>query len=441
MRPAERIGVAAAGPAPGSGTGCSGAGGGRSRAAGPGLSGTARGAATAPPRARAAGLLGPGYAELTFFLLFPGFFAYQTLLGLGLIRAYLGGYFAVVSLLMLPLLVLCYLRRLHAQDYRIHRVDAAFLAFLAYFAVMIACNAPSANGAIVGYHLLAMVYMLIMFILFKTLDFGSRRFWLTQLVSLVAMSAVVFSFSVDGAFYLAVLGAALDPDSVATYQGFSRSYLMPLVVMLACTRNRPLRWALYALGLPTLYINTARSEFGALLFLIPLIEFHTARHRLVMVAVFALVFLLLKLNLDAIIAAVPSNRTLELLDPSHSSSVSSRHHLTELALHTIALHPVLGAYASYPPGNYAHNILSAWVDLGLFGFVGLLVLLLYPLVQMAVHGYLLGGGESRGQRFVLAWSLLGVTFMLLCMSHYFSDMMIGAALGAYARYRSGDWHA
>jgi hypothetical protein len=422
MRPVDHIGVAAGAPT-----------------AGPALA--ARGRAPAPPRAGPAGLLGPGYAELAFFLLFPGFFAYQTLLGLGLIRAYLGGYFAVVALLMLAPLALSYLRRLHAQDYRVHRVDAAFLAYLAYFAVVVACTAASANGAIVGAHLLAMVYMLVMFIVFKTLDFGSRRFWLTQLVSLVAMSAVVFSFSVDGAFYLAVLGAALDPDSVATYQGFSRSYLMPLVVVLACTRNRPLRWALYALGLPTLYINTARSEFGALLFLIPLIEFHAARQRMAMVALFALVFMLLKFNLDTVIAAVPSNRTLELLDPSHSSSVSSRQHLTALALHTIELHPILGAYASYPVGNYAHNILSAWVDLGLFGFAGLLALLLYPLTQMTVHGYLLGGRDSREPRFVLAWSLLGVTFMLLCMSHYFSDMMIGAALGAYARYRSGDCHA
>ena len=56
---------------------------------------------------------------------------------------------------------------------------------------------------------------------------------------------------------------------------------------------------------------------------------------------------------------------------------------------------------------------------------------------MAVHGYLLGGRASRDQRFVLAWCLLGVTLLLLCMSHYFVDMMIGAALGAYARYRSG----
>ena len=394
-------------------------------------------AAAARAGAAPTGLLGPAYAELAFLLLFPGFFAYQTLLGLGVIRAFLGGYFAIVALPMFPPLLLSYLRRLHAQSFRLHGVDAAFFGFLAYYAAVIACNAASADVRITGYHLLGMVYILSLFIIFKTLDFQRRRFRLTQLTSLVGMSAVVFTFSVDGAFYLAVLGAAHDPDSVATYQGFSRSYLVPLVVMLACTRQRGRRWALYALGLPTLYINTARSEFGALLFLIPLIEFHASRHRMAMVAAFLLLFVLLNFNLDTIIAAVPNNRTLELLDLSHSSSASARHHLTAQALRTIDLHPILGDYASYPPGNYAHNILSAWVDLGLFGFLGLLTLLMYPLGQMAVHGYLLGGRASRDQRFVLAWSLLAVTLLLLCMSHYFSDMMIGAALGAYARYRSG----
>jgi hypothetical protein len=392
-------------------------------------------------RNKASGLLGPAWAELAFFLLFPGFFAYQTLLGLGLIRAYLGGYFAVVSLLMLPALLLSYCARLRAQVFGIHRVDAAFLAYLAYFAAVVVCNAPSADLAMVGYHVLAIAYMLILFIVFKSLDFHSRRFRRTQLVSLLAMSAVVFAFSVDGSFYLAALGAARDPDSVATYQGFSRSYLVPLAVMLASTRQAPLRWALYALGLPTLYINTARSEFGALLFMIPLIELHASRHRIAMLALLLLAFTLLQFNLDAIVAALPSNRTLELLDLSHSSSVSARHHLTQEALHTIAQHPLLGSYASYAGGNYAHNILSAWVDLGLLGFAGLLALLLFPLAQMAVHGYLVGGRASRDDRFVLAWTLLSMTLLLLAMSHYFSDMLIGAALGAYARYRSGEYKA
>ena len=384
------------------------------------------------------GLLGPAWAELAFWLLFPGFFAYQTLLGLGLIRAYLGGYFAWISLLMFAPLLLSYLLRMRACGWRVHRVDAAWLAFLAYYAAIIVLHMGLAGGGATSHHTLGLLYMFLLFVIFKTLDFESKRFQLTLLASLLAMSAVVFAYAVDGAFYLAALGAARDPESVATYQGFSRSYLLPMVVLLACTRRTSLRWALYALGLPTLYINTARSEFGALLFLIPLFELHAARSRLTMLALMAGAIMLLQFNLDALVAAVPGNRTLELLDLSHSTSASARHALTEQALRTIADHPIMGDYGSYPSGRYAHNILSAWVDLGLLGFAALLALLLYPLTHLAIHGYLLGGRTSRDHRYLLAWSLLASTLLLLCLSHFFSDMLIGAALGAYARYRAGD---
>ena len=146
---------------------------------------------------------------------------------------------------------------------------------------------------------------------------------------------------------------------------------------------------------------------------------------------------LLWMHLDAVLAVLPDNRTLELLDLSHSSSAGLRHQLTEQALASIGRHPLLGEYGNYEPGLYAHNLLSAWVDLGLLGFAALLALLIYPLTHLAIHGYLLGGRTSRDHRYLLAWSLLTSTLLLLCLSHFFSDMLIGAALGAYARYRSG----
>jgi len=391
--------------------------------------------------ARAAARPDTAWAELGFFLLFPGFFAYQTLLGLGLIRAYLGGYFAAVSLLLLPAMLLTYWRRLHRARHQLPRVDAALLAFLAYFGAMVACHAPSANPAITAHHALALLYLFNLFVIFSTLDCTSRRFRLTQYASLAAMSCVVFAYAVDGAFYLAALGEARDPDSVATYQGFSRSYLLPLAAVLATTRQAPLRWGWYALGAATLYVNTARSEFGALLFLVPLIELHAARHRAATAAAFAALALLMPRLLALLLAAVPGNRTLELLDLSHSSSANMRHQLTLNALRTLGEHPILGDYGSYPVGLYSHNILSAWVDLGLFGFAALLALLLYPLLQMGLHTWAVGGRDGRGPAFLLAWSLLGMTVLLLCLSHFFSDMLIGAALGAYARYRAGADHA
>ena len=371
-------------------------------------------------------------AQLAFLLLFPGFFAYHTLLGLGLIRAYLGGYFTPTALLFLPLLLLAYRQLLHCAQYRLHRVDFMFLAFLAYFLLIVAGNlAAGKNPRIVSDHLFEIVYLIDLFIIFKVADFDAPRFQAATWTCLLAMSATVFYFAVDGAFYLAALGASHDPDSVATYQGFSRSYLLTLVALLGCRQPAWRRWLLYAVGLPTLFINSARSEFGALLFLVPVVELYFTRHKLAAVGAALLAVTVINSNQQALLAQIPSNRTLELLDLSQSTSANIRHQLNLDAWHTIAQHPLFGSYASYAGGHYAHNVLSAWVDLGLFGFVFLLGILTLP----ALHLFMAGFVQRRPSRhFARPWALLSMTLLLLALSHYFTDMLIGAALGAYARY-------
>jgi hypothetical protein len=85
---------------------------------------------------------------------------------------------------------------------------------------------------------------------------------------------------------------------------------------------------------------------------------------------------------DEIVAMLTDTRVFELLDLSRSTSANKRHHLTLYAKQAIAAHPLLGGYASYQLGYYAHDVLSAWVDPGLFGFVYLLVLTAVPGVPM-----------------------------------------------------------
>jgi hypothetical protein len=136
--------------------------------------------------------------------------------------------------------------------------------------------------------------------------------------------------------------------------------------------------------------------------------------------------------MDEIIATLPDNRILELLDLSQSTSANKRHHLTVYAKHTIAAHPLLGDYASYALGYYSHNVLSAWVDLGLFGFVYLLAITALPAVPMFFKEYFAG---RRRPEFIHGFALACVTVLLLISSHYFTDMLIGATLGAYVQYR------
>jgi O-antigen ligase len=193
------------------------------------------------------------------------------------------------------------------------------------------------------------------------------------------------------------------------------------------------RLVLYAIAVAALFLNGARSELVAALCVLPMIELYRAKHWFPYLYVVLLVFGLANIDPQFLANRFPESRVWELFNLSQSSSAAARHELTEHALRTIAEHPVLGAYASYPPGGYSHNILSAWVDLGVFGFVYMLFMLLRTAVGLCSRGWLV---RPRSGQFLLAWSLICISLLLLATAKTFDDMFFGAAMGAYANYRS-----
>jgi hypothetical protein len=370
--------------------------------------------------------------NLAFFLLFPGFFFYHTLLGTGTTGAFLAGYFTPISLLFVVPLCFLYGCRIKRDPQWLARTDVYFALYLAYFAMLVIINAVAgATLAIVINHGVGVLFLINTFLIFRFIDFAHPEFRIVAIISMLAMSAIVFTFSVDGVFYLGSLGISKDPDSLATYQGFSRSYHFTFLAVIAFTRMIGVRVFLYILGAATLFVNSARSEFAALLFAIPIIEFYYAKHKLLLIGALAIIVTLLYMNLDQIQVNLPNNRVLELLDLSHSSSANKRHHLTVRAMQTIATHPLIGDYGSYAPGFYSHNILSAWVDLGLFGIAFLLAILIVPAIPMFIREFISG---RKSGTFMLGFCLACTTLLLLLTSHYFTDMLIAATLGAYSTY-------
>jgi hypothetical protein len=367
-----------------------------------------------------------------FFLLFPGFFYYHTVIGTGAAPAVLGGYFAPVAVAFVLPLAFIYLLRVRRDPHRLTLVDVHFGLYIGYFLLVVTLNAAAgANRVIVASHILDILFMVELFVLFSFIDFAHRRFRVAGLLSLAGMTALAVALQVDGVFYLRLMGEASDTDTLATYQGFARSYMVTFLAVVAFTRPFLLRMVLYATGIVTLFLNSARSEFVALLFALPIIEFYYARYKMAIVMLLVLAAALVAMNLDQIVAALPDNRILELTDISHSTSGEKRHDLTLYALHTIRAHPWLGDYASYAPGFYSHNVLSAWVDLGLFGIVYLMALMVVPAAIMFGREYFAG---RRNGLFLLGFVFACVDLLLLIESHYFADMLVGATLGACSSY-------
>jgi hypothetical protein len=374
-------------------------------------------------------------AHGAFLLLFPGFFFYQTLLGLGIIGAFLGGYFTLVALILTLPLVFFYGVSAKRNDYHLSKLDLYCLVCMIYFLLVAAINfAAGASTIIIERYVQAVIFCIDTYIIFRMIDLGDRKFIALAVISLVIMSVITVYFSIDGFFFLQALDAAKDPDSLATYQGFARSYIYTYLIVICVTKSIGVRFLLYGMASFALFLNGARSEFVAVLFSIPLIELYYTRHKLILVSCVFFLLPLLGMSVDAIVGMLPNNRTLQLLDLSHSSSAVARQHLTSQAWRTISENPVLGDFASYPDGHYAHNILSAWVDFGLVGFLGFAGLLIAPAFYLFFNGFF---SRERSREFVLAFSLISIVILWELTAKNFFDMSVGAALGAFAKHQYG----
>src|SRR5438445_6797228 len=88
--------------------------------------------------------------HLAFFLLFPGFFFYNTFLGLGVIGAFLGGYFSLVSLAFLFPLIFFYVVDAKRKKNYFQKTDFYYFIFLIYCFIVVVINfIAGTNSAIV----------------------------------------------------------------------------------------------------------------------------------------------------------------------------------------------------------------------------------------------------------------------------------------------------
>lgn len=383
---------------------------------------------------RRIGRLSPSFvAHAAFVLLFPGFFFYQTLLGIGAIGAYLGGYFTLVALVLLLPLTYSFMYAVKSNKNYVTKFDLCLMFIAAYYVLVLVVNfAAGKDTMIVERYLQAIIFCFETYVIFRLIDLDDKQFMRMVAVSLLIMSVITFYFSVGGFFFLQALGEAKDPKSLATYQGFARSYIYTFLVLIATVRYLAIRYVLYAVVTSALFLNGARSEFSAVLFLIPVNELYLAKHRLYAIFTLVLLSIFLVGGVDYIVTMLPENRILQLLDLSHSSSANTRQRFANDALRTISENPVFGDFASYPDGHYAHNMITIWVDFGLFGFVFFALILIWHAGWLFFNGFF---WRKKTRDFVLAWSFICVTILWALTAKSMPDMCVGAALGAFARYK------
>ena len=358
-------------------------------------------------------------SSVGFFVLFPGFMIYHTLVALGAIPAFLGGLFGVVTVMMFGI----YMLLLPSQRHRMVSGTRGFALLVAAFLLYVLSWSLVSYGLQGGSQLRAamiqsletMVLWLVLFVMGYRVPLDSpalaRAFWAAFLMTVGYL--LFFVITTGQLMFFARQMIEVDSgNSVSTYQGSARSALVMLVFLIAVSRTASARAGLIALGGFVMFVLGARSELYAFLALATVLLLvwagMSAKYLLMLLTVLALAVLVVVNQFEA----MSGTRQLQVLDLSGTSSWLARQHLEQRALAQIVASPWLGEFGGHVTatggtGGYAHSMLSAWVNYGLIGFV------LY--VGMTVVAFLGAAYRMVYRRDTVAWWVFAFSINFVCL--------------------------
>jgi hypothetical protein len=365
------------------------------------------------------------WASLAVLLLYPGFFFYHAAVGLAGVTPSLGGYYGVVSVLLLAGLVPLVGPSVLIGRFALNRMDLGFLALCSlsgvWALVLHQFGAPyQREGELLVQAITMLGLWAVNYFAFRHLDIGSRPLRIGLAISAFLIISIALRNQVDGQFQPVDTAVATAEGLVATYQGFARSAFVVFLLLLVVLRAAWLIWAIGA-GLGTLLVLGARSEFVG--FMVASAAVSLLRSREFRLRHLLMPALLLGVaGLWRLPRQITTNARIgRLLDLGVDGSYLTRVELTRNAVRTVQEYPLFGDYGSYlmvgGNGGYAHNALSAWVD---YGFAGFLLF-----VSLLVGALWIGVGELRRAepRDVRAVMAIGFAVHLLLMAAVAKSVM------------------
>jgi hypothetical protein len=373
-------------------------------------------------------------ATFSFLLLFPGYFFYHYAIGRDYIPPVLGGYFGIVSVFLLVPLAMANLKLV------IKNFDLPVLIFFAIMlltlvvAVMqyVLGNPKFLTEEMLAWSISGFIFNLVCFFVAARLsikEVAKYGYWLIPLMATI----VLLNIGDRGFFYLKAEVGEFS-SIVSGYQGFGRSIVT--LLLLVCGFYYKRRYRLYPLiiiGIVGLFFNGARTEFILFILVLVVVKlFYSIRSPRNFLSLFFLmgISVLFMVNFAELFI---DSRISGLLDLSSGTSASIRLIQISYAIEQTFQNPVLGNYGSYVElggvGSYPHNLLSAWLNLGLVG-LSLYVSLFIALWIIALKGFL---DKNNDEYFNVFLFFLVFVSAALIVSKDHSYMLVGLLVGFYVQ--------
>ena len=364
---------------------------------------------------------------------------------MGLIPPFLGGYFGLISLTLMPIIVILVIPQLFKS---ISIVEVIFIFILlliliiATFNYVLSLPIGFVNEMFI-WSISGLFINILMYLMAREIEFTKFSIFILVFVFLLMFSIVIMNIGDSGIFYVKQMAGDAE-DAVATYQGFARSLIFVLLPLVAFYyKNKNVLFLIFVFGLISLFFNGARTEF--VLFItsvVSLFLLYGALNLRTLALTMITVLFLVSMGLY-FIDLIPNNRMLQLLDMENASSVNVRSDLLQFALSSIADNPLLGDYGAYTimggVGSYAHNIFSAWINLGILGFLAYIVMFLILWV-FSVKSLLKKNIYTFKYR--LFFMFLVFATLALIFAKDYSYMLTGFLVGLFANLKiKGMTHA
>jgi hypothetical protein len=362
-------------------------------------------------------------ATISFLIVFIGFYVYQNTVMIGWIPPILGGGFTVGVLICLPSLFYEYVRY-PGRLKKISLPEIFYFIFLIIFSINISIGIlKDKNAQIILSHAASVIHLLGIYFLSRLLPANSNK-RVQTIISWSLFILIGITFLNSENIFKSEL---LVNDFQLNYQAIGFTFLAVSIFAIPNFSSTK-RFFAYFCSLSILYIVGARAELIAFFILLVVLEyFKNKKYRIIAFTTFIPLFLLIIFcALFLLYLHDSDNRVFGLFNIQDDQSFIERNILNEEALNTIQSNPICGDYASYEPGRYAHNILSAWVDLGFVGF------LLLWCVLISTLSYTIRYNNVNNLFAMSSVSIVVVIFLMITAKPFFYPLL-GVAIGLFGR--------
>jgi hypothetical protein len=310
----------------------------------------------------------------SYYLIFPGFVIWNLSVLLGLVNQENFSYIGVVSagVIIIDILKITLIER-KINVYQLY----AYTTILSIFSlVCIRLIVSNLETYIYNY----LVYLIIGLAIFISLVRCNSFNYFSHLNFFILITILTLIIVLYQGELVELLGQ-INTDKVATYQGYGRVIILMSAIAFFTTINPILKISIAGLTLFTLFLLGGRSEFwlylGALILTLTWVSSMSNKLNYFSVKFFS-VFIFSILLFSYFLLSLwhdlfENSRIFSILNLLDVYENEGRGELTLLALKNINDNIIFGNIGLMAPGENSHNILSAFVDWGIFIFIILII--------------------------------------------------------------------